>query len=305
MDTVCEDSMAIAMMKIGGVGCIHRFVDIDLQCEFVKNVADFRDINLDQEEWLTECDSIPIMAAVGVKDDFLERAQELVKAGANVLLIDVAHGFHTNVAHAALALRKNLSQNVNIIVGNIVTEDAAEYFYDMEVDGLRVGIGGGAVCRTRTRTGFGVPNVTAIMDCVKGSRGRCAIIADGGIRNSGDMVKAFAVGANTVMIGSLLAGTEETPGKIKDIHGKKYKTYRGSASAEIKLEKTGVARHVEGESVNVKYKGPVANVLQDLIDGIKSGLSYNGSVRLSMFNPKIISVTNAGIAESKTIKGDI
>jgi IMP dehydrogenase len=296
MDTVCDSKMAIAMARLGGVGCIHRFMTIDEQVEEVQNVkfAVYDDI------FVTPFDSefeIPIMAAIGANGDYLERAQELTKAGANVILIDVAHGHHKFVKEALFNLKKILPSYVDIIAGNVATSHAAIDLEFWGADAIRVGIGGGSLCTTRVQTGFGIPNVTSLQECADAVT--VPIIACGGIKSSGDIAKALAVGASSVILGSLLAGTDETPGEIIQRPHGHVKKYRGAASRETKLVHGQQQRNVEGESTYVPYKGPVGLVVDNLMDGLRSALSYAGSSNLSQFNPEYVVVTGAGMREAK------
>ena len=296
MDTVCEYKMAKKLTQLGGAGVIHRFMSIEEQSKQVKMLYD--DIQNDESLtsiWYVEKDKIPIMAAIGSNGDFLERAKELVKSGANVLVIDVAHGHHINVKNAIESIRSE-NLKVDIIAGNIATSEAAIDLQKWGVDGLRVGIGGGSLCTTRIKTGFGVPNVTSLYEIVKVAT--VPVMADGGIRTSGDIAKALAIGASNVMLGSLLAGTEESPGKIIDNNGL-YKRYRGSASLETKTVHNQEARNVEGESTIIPYKGGTKFIIDGLIDGVRSALSYGGASNLNEFKPKIVRVTTSGILEAK------
>lgn len=304
MDTICEIDMAYKMFTLGGVGCIHRFMSIEEQSNQIHSLyskifnGDSQNWNIN-EKWHAEIDDIPIMGAIGVQEEDKKRAWSLVKAGANILIIDVAHGHHENVINMVKWCKNNLPKGIDIIAGNIVTAEAA---LDLELagaDGLRVGLGGGSLCTTRIQTGFGVPNVTALEEIIKVAS--IPVMADGGIRTSGDICKALALGSSCVMLGSLLAGTEETPGKIVQDHqsGALYKRYRGSASLETKITHNKEERNVEGESTVVPFKGGVRFTIDGLIDGIKSGLSYNGASNLSEFHPSYVVVTNAGLQESK------
>jgi IMP dehydrogenase len=300
MDTVCEWEMAVELMKFGGVGCIHRFMTIGEQVEQVKKVNKHTLSN----------PNIPVMAAVGATDNYIERAQALVLAGANVLLIDVAHGHHIHVKKAIEKLK--VFPRVDIIAGNIATADAAVDLINWGADGLRINIGNGALCTTRIKTGFGVPSVTCLRNIINAF---CAevldktiitptyrgvpVIADGGIRNSGDIAKALALGANSVMLGSLLAATEESPGKIVDkLPAGLFKRYRGSASLETKLAHGMNGRNVEGESTEIPYKGGAKYIIMDLLDGIRSALSYGGAKNLQEFHPDFNIVTYSGIREA-------
>ena len=309
MDTVCEFDMALKMAQLGGVGCIHRFMSITHQCDIVEELQNriyddsdslsiAEDWGVMYDDWHAEIKHVPIMAAIGVQEEDKKRAKELVKSGANVLLIDVAHGDHQNVIDM-IHWCKTQSElvNVDIIAGNIATQSAAETLLAYGADGLRVGIGGGSLCTTRIKTGFGVPNVTSLEEVLKVSG--VPVMADGGIRSSGDMSKALAIGAETVMLGSLLAGTDESPGKILETSKGLYKRYRGSASLETKVTHGQQERNVEGESTTIPYKGGVKFIVNGLLDGVKSALSYAGAENLKKFYPKYVVVTNAGQNEAK------
>ena len=308
MDTVCEFDMALKMAQLGGVGCIHRFMSITHQCDIVEelqkaihsdepfNIAE--DWGVMYDTWHAEIPQVPIMAAIGVQEEDKKRAKALVESGANVLLIDVAHGDHQNVIDMIdWCKRQDDLVDVDIIAGNIATAEAAELLQTYGADGLRVGIGGGSLCTTRIKTGFGVPNVTSLEDIAKVSN--VPIMADGGLRSSGDISKALAVGADNVMLGSLLAGTDESPGKILETSKGLYKRYRGSASLETKVSHGQAARNVEGESTTIPYKGGVKFIINGLLDGVKSALSYAGADNLKNYNPNYVVVTNAGQNEAK------
>ena len=308
MDTVCELDMAFKMFLMGGVGCIHRFMSMDEQAKQIKMLSykiygdgfggPFEDWGIMYDDWHSEIKMIPIMAAIGVSDEDKVRATKLVEAGANILVIDVAHGHHQNVIDMIVWCKQNLLfKNVDIIAGNIATMEAAVALEAAGADGLRVGIGGGSLCTTRIKTGFGVPNVSCIEDIAQIAN--VPIMADGGIRASGDIAKALAVGADCVMIGSLIAGTDESPGQIIETKNGLYKRYRGSASLETKVSHGQEARNVEGESTIIPYKGGVKYVISGLLDGVKSALSYAGANSISEFNPKYIQITNAGLNEAK------
>lgn len=312
MDTVCELDMAFKMYLAGGVGCIHRFMTIKEQCEQINGL--YKSIALDNvsfnddlisvnniwdfgNNWHAEIYAVPIMAAIGVSEADRKRAVSLVKAGANILMIDVAHGHHENVIKMIKWCKKNLPAYVDIIAGNIATAEAAEDLENAGADGLRVGIGGGSLCTTRIKTGFGIPNVTSIENISKIST--VPIMADGGIKSSGDIAKALAVGADCIMLGSMLAGTEETPGKIVESPDGLYKRYRGSASLDTKSAHGQAERNVEGESTMIPFKGGVKFILNGILDGIRSALSYGGASSIKDYSPEYLQITNSGINESK------
>ena len=296
MDTVTEYEMAATLMEMGGVGCIHRFMSIEEQVAQVKKLVAYRDTDLTLSH-------LPIMAAVGVVGDYLDRAVELENAGCNIILVDVAHGHHSNMEVALAELKAHLTEGItDVIAGNIATAEAAEDLIAWGADGLRVGIGGGSLCTTRVKTGFGVPNVTSIEEVFKVAEGAgVPIMADGGIKSSGDIAKALAVGADCVMVGSLLAGTKESPGAILETPHGLYKRYRGSASLETKVTHGQKARNVEGESTTIPFKGGVKFIVNGLTDGVRSAFSYAGSDNIIDYYTRADYnvVTNAGLAEAK------
>jgi len=243
----------------------------------------------------------PLCAAIGTTGDYLERAQELVKNGCNVLLIDVAHGHHKLVGEALEKIKKDIPR-VEVVAGNIATREGAEFLLQSGADGIRVGIGNGSLCETRIRTGVGLPQVSTLLDVVT----ICddfdvPCIADGGIRNIGDICKGLGCGADSIMLGSLLSGTKESPGQIEKIgqwpNEKLFKKYRGSASRDSK----GNDKNVEGNHKVVPYKGKVHRLLSDIKDGIRSSLSYVGANNLSEYHSKVefVRVTQAGTIEAQ------
>lgn len=307
MDTVCGLEMAYKMFKLGGVGCIHRFNSIEEQSNIVKELyhriysedwgGQFESWGVMVDDWHSEIPHIPIMASIGVSESDKDRAKSLVDSGCNIIVIDVAHGHHKNVEKMLMWCKNNLDDKVDIIAGNIATKEAAQELESWGADGLRVGIGGGSLCTTRVKTGFGVPNVSCIEDIT--SVAKTPVMADGGIRSSGDISKALAIGASSVMLGSLIAGTDEAPGQIVETPKGLYKRYRGSASLETKVTHGQQTRNVEGESTTIPYKGGVKFIVNGLIDGVKSALSYGGAKSLEDFNPPYVKVTNSGINEAK------
>ena len=288
MDTVTEVIMAQHMNELGGLGIIHRFLSIEEQSSQVGRVT-----------------LGPSSAAIGVTGDFIERAQELVKQGCKILCIDVAHGHHKLVKESIRRIKNEVNGQVDLLVGNISTGESARDLCEWGADGLRIGIGGGSLCSTRIQTGVGVPMVSSILSCVAVADGyNVPCMADGGIRSSGDVCKGLGAGADTVMLGSLLSGTKESPGVItkqgqwpNEVLQKKY---RGSASIESKTDR-GESKNVEGYSTTVPYKGKVKRIISDVIDGLKSSMSYVGANNIEEFQSKceLIKVTNAGVIEAK------
>ena len=250
-------------------------------------------------------------AAVGATGDFLERAVEMSKAKADALAIDTAHGHTAKVIEAIKIIRQRLPE-IQIVAGNVATLEAAKDLIALEIDGLKVGIGPGSICTTRVVTGAGVPQLTAIMDCAKAAEGTgVPIIADGGIKYSGDITKALAAGAACVMIGSLFAGTEESPGETILFQGRTFKSYRGMGSIGAMaagsdrysvVQETGESGKSvpEGVEGRVAYKGPLGALTDQLVGGLKSGMGYVGAGTLKELNEKsrFVRITAAGLRES-------
>ena len=252
-------------------------------------------------------------AAVGVKGDFLERSESLLEAGVDVLVVDIAHGHSENAISTVRNIKKAFP-NCELIAGNIATAQGAEDLIKAGVDAVKVGVGSGSICITRVITGSGVPQLTAVMDCAKiGKDYGIPIISDGGTRTSGDATKALASGASTVMVGSMLGGTDESPGTVLTKNGKRFKVYRGMASlaASIgrKSKETGSISLdddlndyvAEGVEAMVPYKGTVTDILKQLTGGVRSGLSYCGAHSISQMqeNAEFIKMSRAGFAESQ------
>ena len=250
-----------------------------------------------------------VAAATTVGDAGFARTEALIDAGCDCVVIDTAHGHNRDVA-AAVERVKGLSNSVQVVAGNIATTDAAKALVDAGADAIKVGIGPGSICTTRIVAGIGVPQLTAIMDARKGANG-VPIIADGGLRTSGDMAKALAAGASSVMVDSLLAGTDEAPGEIFLYQGRSYKSYRGMGSVgamargsadryfqqDIKDHLKLVPEGIEGQ---VPYKGPVREIVHHLVGGVKAAMGYTGSTTIGDFQQraKFVRITNAGLSES-------
>jgi IMP dehydrogenase len=252
-------------------------------------------------------------AAVGVKGDFLERSESLLEAGADVLVVDIAHGHSENELNTVRNIKKAFP-DCELIAGNIATAQGAEDLIKAGVDAVKVGVGSGSICITRVITGSGVPQLTAVIDCAKiGKDHGIPIISDGGTRTSGDATKALAAGASSVMVGSMLGGTDESPGTVLTKNGKRFKVYRGMASlaASIgrKSKETGsfsldddLNDYVaEGVEAMVPYKGTVTDILKQLTGGVRSGLSYCGARTIPQMqdNAEFIKMSGAGFAESQ------
>jgi len=289
MDTISETDMANAMTETGGIAIVHRYNTIEEQALIVKRVV--------SEKYPTN-----VGAAIGISGDYLERATTLYSAGVNILCVDVAHGHHKLMRDALYTLKNKFNDSVHLMAGNVATLDGFNDLADWGADSIRVGIGGGSICSTRLQTGHGMPTFQSILDCSKSDRD-VALIADGGIKNNGDIVKALAAGADAVMVGSLLAGTEETPGSVfVGKNGKKYKVYRGMASKDAQIDWKGDFSAPEGISTTVPYKGSIKNILANIRGNLQSGLSYSGANNIIELRQKceFIRQTFAGQSESAT-----
>ena len=283
MDTVTNQHMANALNECGALGVIHRYNTIQEQLNSVKGVNVYR------------------AAAIGTTGDWQERALALVNDGnVNALCVDIAHGHHILMKRALEWLRDNFD-NTHIMAGNVATLKAFDDLSDWGADSIRVGIGGGSTCSTRIITGHGVPSLSCVLECAKSDRD-AVLIADGGIKSSGDIVKALAAGADVVMVGSLLAGCAESPGEVFHRGGLPYKTYRGMSSVESQIDWRGHYSSIEGVSHVVPFKGRVAEVIDKLNNGIRSGLSYSGARNIMDFQTRarLIIQTSAGSYESGT-----
>ena len=287
MDTVTESKMANLMANAGGLGVLHRYNSVEEQAQQARQVS-----RHDRKA-----------AAIGITGDYLERAQALYEAGVRILCLDVAHGHHILMQKAIHNL-KSMYSDIHIMAGNVATKSGFEDLASWGADSIRCNIGGGSICSTRIQTGHGVPGLQTIFDCFSANVNRdVKIIADGGIRNSGDIVKALAAGADFVMVGSLLAGTLETPGEvIYSTDGTRSKIYRGMASKEAQHNWRGRYTSNEGISTTVAVKGPAVDVLSDLESGIRSGLSYSGARTITdlQVNAEFIVQTSSGQDESRT-----
>lgn len=295
MDTVTGVDMATKMGELGGLGILSRFDAIEVQLENVKKIIKSGQI---------------AAASIGIRENFLKDAELLYKSGAQVLTIDVAHGHMKKAIEATTKVKNKFGNKITLISGNVATGEGAYDLYKAGADCVKVGIGPGSICTTRIVTGFGVPQITALLEVSKiAKKLKKTFIADAGIKNSGDIVKALACGASAVMCGSLFAGTDEAPGVVIEIHGRLYKEYNGSTSLKEKenqVKKNGNGKgnhyvaHVEGVEGLVAYKGPVASVIASLTAGVRSGLSYAGAINIPALwkNAEFIQITPAGMRES-------
>lgn len=252
-------------------------------------------------------------AAVGVKGDFMDRTESLLEAGADVIVVDIAHGHSENAVNTVHHIKKAFP-NSELIAGNVATASGAEDLIKAGVDAVKVGVGSGSICITRIVTGSGVPQLTAVLDCAKvGKKHDVPIISDGGIRTSGDITKALAAGSSSVMVGSILGGTDESPGSFMTRNGKRFKIYRGMASFYASLGRKSKENGkvsfeddlndyvAEGVDAMVPYKGSVTDILKQLTGGIRSGLSYCGAhtIKQMQENAEFIKMSHAGYTESQ------
>ena len=284
MDTVSEADMAGNLGELGGLSIIHRYNTIEEQSAMIASLGK----------------KVLVGAAVGVLDDYMDRSRAAIEAGAKVICIDVAHGHHILMKNAIESIRELVGEDIHIMAGNVATLEGFNDLADWGADSIRCNIGGGSICTTRIQTGHGVPGLETILQCAKSDRD-AKIIADGGIKNSGDIVKAFAAGADAVMLGSLLAGTDCSPGTVfKTETGELRKTYRGMASADAQRDWRGRVSSCEGISSSVPYRGKLADVIKELERGVRSGLSYSGarSVRELQAKAQWLQQSNAGATES-------
>ncbi len=295
MDSVTGVEMAVALSKLGGMGILPRFDAPELQARKVAEVKKAGAV---------------AAGSLGCKNGYRETAELLVSAGADVLLMDVAHGQLEKFVEATRFVAERYGKEVTIIAGVIATYEGACALFEAGAHCVRVGVGPGSICTTRIMTGHGVPQITAISEASKAAKkyGR-TIIADGGMKNSGDIVKALAAGASAVTLGFLLAGTDEAPGDIIEIDGKKYKEYNGSTSSKEKIRQLGkysqdkdasYTIHTEGVEALVPHRGSLEQVAEGLLAGVRSGFSYSGARNIHELweKAKFVRVTQAGMRES-------
>ena len=296
MDTVTESKMAIAIAKEGGIGIIHRNLKIKDQTKEIIKVKKKK---------------LFVGAAVGTTNKDVDRARSLINNGCDLIVIDTAHGHSEKVLKTLLKLKK-INNKIPICVGNIATGDAAKKLYNSGADIIKVGIGPGSICTTRMVSGIGVPQISAIMNVKKALKNKkIKIISDGGIKFSGDIAKALAAGADAIMMGSIFAGTDESPGKKFKHKGKIFKHYRGmgsigamssgSAGRYFQKDFKDKSKYVpEGVEGRVEYKGNVSKIIYQLKGGLRSSMGYIGAKNLNQIpkNAKFIKITKAGFYES-------
>ena len=297
MDTVTESKMAIAVAKAGGIGVIHRNLEIKKQIEEIKKVKRLK---------------LLVGAAVGAGPLELKRANAILKEKVDLIVVDTAHGHSKKVAEIIRVIKKKKSKKITLCAGNIATPEAAKFLIKLGVDIVKVGIGPGSICTTRLVAGIGVPQLSAIIAVKKGVKNnKTKIISDGGIKYSGDIAKALSAGADAVMIGSLFAGSKETPGKLIKKNGKLFKSFRGmgsvgamnkgSADRYFQKKQKDASKYVpEGVEGFSKYKGDVKKIIYKLIGGLKSSMGYLGTKKvINLKNkPNFVKITKAGFYES-------
>jgi IMP dehydrogenase len=291
MDTVCDFEMVIAMSNAGGLGILHRYMPPSSLVEKTKRLFDA---------------GYRFGVSIGATNGYLNTAEDLYVSGARIILVDIANGHSHYAVNAVENLRKTFPSDLHIMAGNVATAEGFSMLADVGADSVRVGIGGGSACTTRVVSGHGVPTLASIMDIddylMFADNDTCSIIADGGIRNTGDMIKAFSAGADAVMVGSMLAGTDESPGEIlSDAKGHEVKMFRGMASAAAQEDVQGRVSVSEGVSTTIQYKGSVSHVLDQIRGGLGSGCSYSGVSYLSDLSEiaEYVEVSPASLSESK------
>lgn len=309
MDTVSEKAMAIMLARKGGISVVHKNMSIEAQARQIREV----------KEYPAEGDKIPcldaegrlrVAAGVGITTDVLDRVTALVEAGVDAIVLDSAHGDSHGVVEALRKI-KAVYPELDTVVGNIATAEAAVRLIEAGADSLKVGIGPGSICTTRIIAGVGVPQISAIYDVAKAAEGSgVPVIADGGLRYSGDIVKALAAGGDSVMIGSMFAGTDEAPGEIFEENGRKFKSYRGMGSVDAMKAGSRDRYFQDGEDstkklvpegvvARVPYKGSVGDIIYQLVGGIRSGMGYCGAADIdALHSARFVRITANGLVEN-------
>lgn len=289
MDTVTESAMALKMAELGGLGILHRFMSPEDQVSQVKSIRE-----------KIKALGLPLAASIGVKEEGMRRADMLADAGVDIFTIDIAHG-DSVMMFETLDYVKKKYPHIDVIAGNTAMPEGVRGLIEHGADAVKVGIGPGSMCTTRIITGCGVPQLTAVAMCVlEASKHKIPVIADGGIKTSGDIVKAFAAGAQTVMLGSMLSGCLETPGEIEG--GRK--RYRGMASKDAQVSWRGELPQgmaAEGEARWVNCKGSVENIVYELCGGVRSGMTYLNATAIAEIhkNARFMEMTASGMVESR------
>ncbi len=309
MDTVTEAELAVAMARLGGLGFVHKNMSTEAQAAHVLRVKEAA-----VGDAATACIDVSgrlrVGAAVGPGPEGRARVEALVRAGVDVVCVDTAHGHSQRVLDSVKAL-KDMMPDLQVIAGNIATGEAAAALVNAGADAVKVGVGPGSICTTRIVAGVGVAQLTAVMDAVEAaSAAGVPVIADGGIKFSGDLVKAIAAGAHVAMIGSLLAGSAESPGGWLEVDGRRFKAYRGMGSLGA-MEKGSSDRYAqqgvearklvpEGIEARVPYRGTVAEIVYQLVGGLRSGMGYTGSSQIEDLRTRarFVRITAAGLRES-------
>lgn len=309
MDTVSEKAMAIMLARKGGISVVHKNMGIEAQARQIREV----------KEYPAEGDKIPcldaegrlrVAAGVGITADVLDRVTALVEAGVDAIVLDSAHGDSHGVVEALRKI-KAVYPELDTVVGNIATAEAAVRLIEAGADSLKVGIGPGSICTTRIIAGVGVPQISAIYDVAKAAEGSgVPVIADGGLRYSGDIVKALAAGGDSVMIGSMFAGTDEASGEIFEENGRKFKSYRGMGSVDAMKAGSRDRYFQDGEDstkklvpegvvARVPYKGSVGDIIYQLVGGIRSGMGYCGAADIdALHTARFVRITANGLVEN-------
>ena len=311
MDTVTESDMGIMLAKLGGMGFIHKNMPVETQAEHVARVKaasieeEYKDANLDSDKKLV------VGAAVGVGQGTLERVTALVEAGLDIVAVDSAHGHSQGVLDTVKEIRAAFPE-LDIVGGNVVTAQAATDLIYAGATVIKVGVGPGSICTTRVVSGVGVPQLTAVNDVYQVAKQyNVGVIADGGIKLSGDIAKALAAGADCVMLGGLLAGSEETPGEVVEVYGKKVKAYVGMGSLSA-MKRGSSDRYFqggvselnklvpEGIEATVPYKGSIRDVVHQMMGGVRSGMGYCGceTIEKMKTNAQFVKITGNGLTES-------
>ncbi|MFQ3306842.1 MAG: IMP dehydrogenase [Candidatus Midichloriaceae bacterium] len=309
MDTVTEYLMAKQMAILGGIGVIHKNMSVDSQSKEILKIKEYKvDIVNEPFSCLDENNRLRVAAAIGASNDDIERAKSLIDSGVDAIVIDTSHGHSKNVIDTIKNL-KSFWKTGQIIAGNVATKEAALDLIYAGADAIKVGIGPGSICTTRIITGVGIPQLSAIMEISDVCKTNDVfLIADGGIKYSGDIAKAIGAGADTVMLGSLLAGTDVSPGEILTIEGEKYKSYRGmgslnamrSGSADRYFQNNNANLVPQGVEGYLKYKGSINDIIHQLKGGLTSAMGYTGSKNIEEMkkNCTFVKITAAGMKES-------